>query len=100
MLWHTKEELEAEGRPRRNELIWALLALPLLLTQLTVWITRIWRSLGGDPIEILVFQAKITGPLLPFVGVLMIYAIAIIIVILLLWVCCLQGQRWLYWRRR
>jgi hypothetical protein len=100
MLLHTKEELEAEGRVRRKELIWALLAFPFLLTQLTVWITRVWRSFGGHPIESFGLQAKITGPLLPFVGVLMIYAVAIIFAILLLWACCLQAQRWLYWRRR
>jgi hypothetical protein len=100
MLWHTKEELEAEGRPGRKEMIWVSLAFPLLLTQLTVWISRVWRSFHGHPLESVGITAKMTGPIWPFVGVLAIYVVGIVVAAGLLWACCLQAQRWVYWRGR
>jgi hypothetical protein len=100
MLWHTKDELEAEGRPGRKEMIWALLAFPLLLTQLTVWISRVWRSFHGHPLESGGTEATMSGAIWPSVGVLAIYIVAIVVAAVLLWACCLQAQRWIYWRRR
>ena len=93
MLWHSKDKLEAEGRPGQKEMIWALLAFPLLLTQITVWISRVWKSFHGHPLESFVFEARMSGPLWPFVGVLAIYLVGIVIATALLWACCLQAQR-------
>jgi hypothetical protein len=100
MILHTTEELEEEGRPSRKQMVWVLLAFPLLLTQLTVWITRVWRSFHGHPLGSIGIEATVTGALWPFVGVLAIYAVAIAFAGVLLWACCLELQRWLYWRRR
>ena len=103
MRLRTQPELEREGRPSRRELAWATIAIPFLLTVLTVWTHRVWRSFDGHPLEIsglLGISVRKAGPTWHYIGGLAFYAVLIIGCFLVLWACALQMQRWLYWRDR
>lgn len=103
MLWHSKTELERDGRPNRKELFLALAATPLLLFQITAWSLRIVRGVQGEPLpvstwlEIELFRSASSS--LFAVGVAL-YLLCIVFASLLLWGCALQLQRWFYWNGR
>lgn len=103
MLWHSKSELEEEGRPARKELFWAAAATPLLLFQAVAWISRVIRGFQGEPLEIsgwFDIHALRSEPTWHFAAGVGLYLALIAFALLLLWACTLQFQRWLYWRGR
>lgn len=101
MLWRSKAELEKEGRPSLNEIFWALAATPLLLFQIVGCGVRIFRGLRGEPLQVsswFEIDVFLSDPSWSFAGGVTMYMIFIAFWLLLLWVCVLQIQRWLYWR--
>lgn len=103
MFWHSTRELEQEGRPGRKELLWVVLALPLLLTQLAIWTYRVFQSFDGQPLIISDTAGIVvhrSAPLWQYVGGLTFYLVLMVLNIALVWACALQIQRWLYWRGR
>ena len=103
MLWHSRSELEAEGRPSRNELFWAVAATPLFLFQIVGWTRRIIDGLHGEPLVISSWfdlYALRSEPTWHFAAGVAMYVIFIAFALVLLWACSLQLQRWLFWRNR
>lgn len=103
MIWPSQRELESNGPPSRRDLIWALAATPLLLSQIVIWTIRVVSSFDGQPLvvssllDISVMRAGESWAYLTAVGF---YVVASVIVLFLLWGCALEFQRWAYWRRR
>ena len=101
MLWHSRSELEEEGRPARKELFWAVAVTPLLLSQIVDWTIRIIQGFQGEPLEISSWfdiYASWSEPTWHFAAGVALYVALIVFALLLLWACTLQFQRWLYWR--
>ena len=103
MIWHSKSELESEGRPNRKEIFYAIAATPILLTQIIAWTCRIFRGFQGDALtvsSVLEIEVLKSEPTWHFAAAIAMYLTLIVIALLLLGACTLQFQRWLFWRRR
>ncbi|MDX2211436.1 MAG: hypothetical protein SFV20_13890 [Sphingopyxis sp.] len=103
MMWLSVSELEEEGPPSRNVMVWVMIAVPIILTQISVFLYRLVQSLNGHPLEIserLGIVAHIDGPAWAYVTAALFYTVLIALFMVLLWGCALNFQSWLYWRRK
>ena len=103
MLWQPKSLLEAEGRPTRREMFFALVGIPAFLAYIIVFSVRIYRGFRGEPLTIssrLNIEVQLTGDFWYFSAGIALYFMLITLFVLMLWACALQCQRWLYWRCR
>lgn len=103
MLWLSRTDLEDEGPPSRKEMFYAVAAAPLLVFQIASWSLRVWYGFRGAPLEVsglLAINVHWSESQWQFAAGLTMYCVFIAFALLLLWACCLQLQRWLYWRGR
>lgn len=101
MLLLTKTELETEGPPSRKELQLGLIATAVVVAQASVFVYRLVKSIGGEPLSLLFFNnVHIAEPGWHYLGGVAIYVAGIAGCLFILWGCGLQFQRWLYWKRK
>ena len=103
MIWHTEDELLHEGRPPRREMFWVVVALPLLLTQASVTVYRLFSALSGEELLISGWFDISVSPASPwwhYAGGLLFHTVILLFLLALLWACGLQIQRWWFWRGR
>jgi hypothetical protein len=86
-------------RPKRGELLWALIAAIVVLAQGSVFIYRLFKSFTGDPLSLLLFDdVHISEPWCYYAGGVAVYVLAIASCLLILWSCGHVFQRWLHRR--
>ena len=102
-IWQSPRELIAEGPPTKADLIWVILAVPLLLVQLSVIAHRlVATALGDDLLISWLFEISVspTDPSWQLALGIAMYGTIVLFLLFLLWGCAMQLQSWCFWRKR
>ncbi len=102
MLLLSKAELEELDPPGPRDMLWAIIALPLVMTQLGVSIYRIWKGFSGEPLLISkIFEISVqwSDSQTQFTLGLAFYAILIAFLFVMIWACIFSIKHCLYYRR-
>ena len=99
----TDEELLADGRPTRSEMLWLLVGGPLIALQVGVTISRLVNAAFGKPLLVsnwFEITVSTTSPWWHFVAGVTFHVVILTILSVVLWGGAMQIQRWWFWRRR